>query len=96
VLASLAELPAAQRADCGQAIGRLPLAFGLPHGHTGLSIRKLADHPLEFRGGLDLRLVVIESAEALRITFLGNHDEVSGTSAPAATGSDGFSCQTRT
>ena len=51
-------------------------AFGRPHVHAGLGIRKLAPHVFECRAGLRLRLVIRDKPEALEAQFLGTHDEI--------------------
>lgn len=52
------------------------LAFGRPHLHTGIGIRKLAPHVFECRAGLRLRLVIRDKPESLEAQFLGRHDEI--------------------
>ncbi|PYJ78945.1 MAG: hypothetical protein DME69_06625 [Verrucomicrobia bacterium] len=51
-------------------------AFGTPHSHAGIGIRKLRAKIFECRAGLRLRLVIREKPEELRAEFLGTHDEV--------------------
>ena len=51
-------------------------AFGQPHVHSGLSIRKLGNKLFECRGSLTLRLIFQDRPADLFVSFLGNHDEV--------------------
>lgn len=51
-------------------------AFGKPHEHTGLGIRKLRTDLFECRVGLALRLLFRATPEALVVRFIGSHDEV--------------------
>ena len=53
----------------------LPEAFGKPHVHQGLGVRKIGKY-FEFRVGLKLRvLFVIREGDAILIT-VGDHDEI--------------------
>jgi hypothetical protein len=73
---SVKKLSASQIAAINVAIARLPEAFGHPHVHTGLSIRRLRPAIFEIRVGLQLRvLFAYESGDAVLI-LAGNHDEV--------------------
>jgi hypothetical protein len=76
VLRRLSQLPKPQRIDCLLAITELAETFGQPHGHSGLSIRKLAPKVFECRGNLDLRLIFRDRADDLFIFLFGDHDEV--------------------
>lgn len=51
-------------------------AFGKPHGHSGLGIRKLRADLLECRIGLGLRLLFRVSPDSLILRFIGSHGEV--------------------
>jgi hypothetical protein len=51
-------------------------AFGEPHSHSGIGIRKLRPKVFECRAGLRLRLIIRDMPEELRAEFLGTHDEV--------------------
>jgi hypothetical protein len=73
---SLGGLPRQQRSQCLEALCDLCEAFGRPHVHSGLGIRKLKPGVFECRGNLDLRFVFFDWPEALYVRFLGNHDEV--------------------
>ena len=76
MLKRLAALPKNQRAECLEALCNLCEAFGSPHIHSGLSIRKLARNLFECRGNLDLRFIFQDRSDCLYVSFLGNHDEV--------------------
>jgi hypothetical protein len=51
-------------------------AFGRPHVHSGLSIRKLPGGIFECRAGLGLRLLFRDLAASMQFEFIGKHDEV--------------------
>lgn len=76
VLRKLGELPVRSRELCQDAIFALVEGFGRPHVHRGLGIRKLGPDLFECRAGLDFRVLFRDAPEALRTTFIGNHDEV--------------------
>jgi hypothetical protein len=59
-----------------EALERLVDAFGQPHTHSGLSIRKLRSQLFEARAGLELRVLFLVSSRRLVLVFLGDHDEV--------------------
>jgi hypothetical protein len=72
----LRQLPKVQRIECLLSLCELEEAFGNPHAHSGLSIRKLTPKTFECRGNLDLRFVFRHEPGAPRITHLGSHDEL--------------------
>ena len=76
VLARLRNLPKEERSACLLAILNLVEAFGRPHLHAGLSIRKLRPNLFECRGTIDLRILFKSLPEQLLVCFLGNHNEV--------------------
>ena len=51
-------------------------AFGNPHAHSGLGIRKLRADLFECRLGLALRLLFRALPEALILRFIGSHDDI--------------------
>lgn len=59
-------------------MNRALAAWGNPHGHSGISIRRLTKTIYECRVGLDERLafVFVVTPPELVFFFLGNHDEV--------------------
>ena len=75
VLRRLQNLPRNERAECLLALCELPEAFGRPHVHSGLGIRKLGDKIFECRGNVSLRFIFQDRLSDLFISFLGNHDE---------------------
>ncbi len=76
VLRRLRELPQSERVECLLALCELPDAFGRPHEHSGLSIRKLGNKLFECRGNIALRFIFQDRPTELFVSFLGNHDEV--------------------
>lgn len=69
-------LPKNESAECLLALCELPEAFGRPHVHSGLGIRKLGDKIFECRGNIALRFIFQDRLTELFVSFLGNHDEV--------------------
>lgn len=76
VFACLAALPRGDRDECWKALLQLSEAFGRPHAHAGIGIRKLGKHLFECRGNRDLRFLFLDRDDSIEIRFLGNHDEV--------------------
>lgn len=76
LIRQLAELQKSEREDAWLALLEFLSAFGRPHVHAGLGIRKLAPHVFECRAGLRLRLVIRDKPEALEAEFIGTHDEI--------------------
>ena len=62
----------------GEAMNAVLAAWGRPHLHSGISIRRLTKDIFECRVGLDERLafVFIATPPELVFFFIGNHDEV--------------------
>ena len=75
-LRRLTELPRPSRDLCQDAIFAVVEAFGRPHTHLGLGIRKLKPSLFECRAGLNLRILFRDRPDSLCITFIGTHDEV--------------------
>ena len=75
-LSRLLELPREQKVACLLAISDIPSAFGRPHLHSGLSIRKLRPGWFECRANLDWRIIFKDRSDDLFVAFIGNHDEV--------------------
>ena len=69
-------MPKDQRLECLLALCEIIEAFGRPHLHTGLSIRKLTKRTFECRGNIDLRFLFHHRADCLYVSFLGDHNEV--------------------
>lgn len=72
----LTALPVAQRRAAWESISGLPEAFGRPHAHRGLGIRKLRLHVFECRVGLDLRLLFKDRQTAVEVFWIGTHDQL--------------------
>ena len=76
VLRRLQTLPKSEKTECLLALCELPEAFGRPHVHSGLGIRKLGSKIFECRGNVSLRFIFQDRPSDLFISFLGNHDEI--------------------
>ena len=70
------ELSKGERAECLLSLCELMEAFGRPHGHSVVGIRKLGDKLFECRGSLALRFIFQGRPADLYVSFLGNHDEI--------------------
>jgi mRNA-degrading endonuclease RelE of RelBE toxin-antitoxin system len=76
LLEQLRSLPKEQRREVGETIVGVQEAFGNPHQHVGLGLRKLQHRHYEVRLGLGQRLVFEDRGDALHFKMLGRHDEV--------------------
>lgn len=76
VIRRLRELSRNERAECLLPLCELPEAFGKPHAHAGIGVRKLGRKLFECRAGLSLRFLFLERPEEFYASFLGNHDEI--------------------
>ncbi len=76
ILKKLRQLDRAERVECLLALVELTEAFGQPHRHGGIGIRKLGDRIFECRGNLALRFLFENRPEDLFVFFLGSHGEV--------------------
>ena len=65
-----------KEADVLETLRKVQAAFGQPHVHSGLSIRKIAPDVFECRTDLKLRLVFSAEKGILSFDFAGDHDEV--------------------
>ncbi len=72
----LAELEPDEKRQCAVALLELCEAFGQPHVHSGLGVRKLLPGVFECRGTISLRFVFRDAPDAVIVVFLGNHEEV--------------------
>jgi hypothetical protein len=70
------KLPPDVREKAGKVITAVAAAFGDPHKHQGLGLRKLARRSYEARIHLQLRVVFIHEGEGLTAYDIMNHDEV--------------------
>jgi hypothetical protein len=71
----LKSIPPARRAEVLAAMKEAAAAFGLPHLHAGLGLRRIVQF-MECRCGLDLRLIFQRERDALVFHLCGTHDEV--------------------
>ncbi|MSR64783.1 MAG: hypothetical protein EXS18_03260 [Verrucomicrobiae bacterium] len=76
LLERLRSLPKEQRREVGETIVGVQEAFGKPHQHGGLGLRKLQRGYFEVRLGLGQRLVFEDKGDVLHFKVLGRHDEV--------------------
>jgi hypothetical protein len=67
---------AGKETDVLETLRKVQAAFGQPHFHSGLSIRKIGPDAFECRTDLKLRLVFSAEKGTLTFDFAGNHDEV--------------------
>lgn len=65
-----------QRKAAWEALSLIPEAFGRPHMHSGLGIRKLRPHLFECRVGLSLRLLFKDRESGVEVFWIGDHDAV--------------------
>jgi len=70
------KLPPDTRDKVSQAIAEVAAAFGDPHKHRGLGLRKLARRSYEIRVQRQWRVVFIHDRETLIAYDVMNHDEV--------------------
>lgn len=69
-------LPPELREKVSRAISEVAAAFGDPHQHCGLGLRKLASRSYEIRVHLQWQVVFIHDGNFLIAYDLMNHDEV--------------------
>ncbi len=70
----LKSIPAARRAEILAAMEAAGEAYGQPHLHAGVGLRRIKPF-MECRCGLDLRLVFQREKDALVFHLCGTHDE---------------------
>jgi mRNA-degrading endonuclease RelE of RelBE toxin-antitoxin system len=70
------KLPPDLRDKASEAIAQVSAAFGDPHKHRGLGLRKLARRSYEIRVQRQWRVVFIQDGETLIAYDVMNHDEV--------------------
>ena len=70
------KLPPGVRERASKAIGEVAAAFGDPHRHRGLGLRKLARRSYEIRVQQQWRIVFILDGETLIAYDIMDHDEV--------------------
>lgn len=76
LLKQLVALPLEQRRAAWVALSLIPEAFGHPHSHSGLGIRKLRPQLFECRVGISLRLLFKDRDSGVEVFWIGDHDEV--------------------
>ena len=64
-----------QQSRVDSAVAKFAEKVGRPHEHGGISIRGFGRH-LEFRAGLDLRILALPESGDFFLVFVGNHDDV--------------------
>ena len=64
-----------ERARVDSAIQRFQDSFGRPHAHGGIGMRPFGRY-LEFRAGLDLRILALPESGDFFLVCVGNHNEV--------------------
>ena len=64
-----------QQARVDAAIEKFRSAIGNPHAHGGISLRPFGRH-IEFRAGLDLRILTLPESGDFFLVCVGNHNEV--------------------
>ena len=69
-------LSADQLDQIDAALRLLPDAFGQPHLHSGLGIRRLKRNYFEFRAGRATRVVFQLEGCTATLRMVGNHDDV--------------------
>ena len=70
------KLPLDLREKASQAISKVAAAFGDPHQHRGLGLRKLARRSYEIRVHLQWRVVFVHDGTSLIAYDIMNHDDV--------------------
>ena len=78
LIKQLLALPLAQRKAAWESLSLLSEAFGHPHAHSSLGIRKLRPHLFGCRVRLDLRLLFKDRDTGVEVFWIGNHDRVQG------------------
>jgi len=71
----LRSIPPSRRAEVLAAMKGARVAYGQPHLHAGLGLRRIRPF-MECRCGLDLRLIFQREGQALFFHLCGTHDEV--------------------
>ena len=64
-----------QRARVDAAVAHFEAAVGKPHEHLGLGLRQFGRY-LEFRAGLDLRILALPELGDFFLVCVGGHDEI--------------------
>jgi len=64
-----------QKSRVDTAVARFAEAVGHPHQHSALSLRAFGRY-LEFRAGLDLRILALPESGDWFLVCVGNHDSI--------------------
>jgi len=64
-----------QQSRVDGAVGRFERAVGRPHEHAGIGLRPFGRY-LEFRAGLDLRILALPESGDFFLMCVGNHAEI--------------------
>lgn len=75
-LAAASKLSQEDRAAVDSVLGGLLATYGRPHAHAGGSVRPLKPPVYEVRASLTLRIVFIRDGDALKVDFVGAHDDI--------------------
>jgi hypothetical protein len=73
---ALAKLAPEQQAEVLATLRELPAAFGRPHAHAGIGLRRLRRGIFEARIGLQLRVLFECDGDLLVVKWMGGHDEI--------------------
>ena len=71
----LRSIPAGRRGEVLAAMRAAEAAYGQPHLHAGLGLRRIPPF-MECRCGLDLRLIFQRDGQALVFHLCGTHDDI--------------------
>jgi len=71
----LRSIPPGRQAEIHEAMKAAVAAFGQPHLHAGLGLRRIPPF-MECRMGIDLRLIFQREGNALVFHLCGNHGDV--------------------
>ena len=64
-----------ERARVDSAISRFASVLGRPHEHAGIGVRPFGRY-LEFRAGLDLRILALPESGDFFLVCVGDHDSI--------------------
>jgi hypothetical protein len=64
-----------QRLRVDAAVARFERSVGRPHEHQGVGLRPFGRY-LEFRAGLDLRILALPESGDFFLMCVGNHDDI--------------------